>query len=191
MSQYRDEFNMKLEVLRQQTTAYLRDIKKVVNERNTSDKLMAIGYFTYSLDISHDPEQESLCLGSYHLHNIGTRSMTNPYICIKLPTDSPFSFSGKYVYSHFKQSLKTVDSWERINEKEDQEEYWLKPFGKTSLEPQESISFSNFQIKWSPTKSYAGSIMGFTYCDEIAEGMAVLNPINLNGTVHSQEDEHE
>ncbi len=83
----------------------------------------------------------------------------------------------------FKQSLKVADGWERTNEKTNKEEFWLKPLGKASIEPNETISFSNFQITWSPKESYAGSIMGFTYSDQLKDGIAVINPINLNGTV--------
>ena len=121
----------------------------------------------------------------------GIEPITNPYICIKLPEQSPFSFSGKYVYDNFKRTLKTPGGWQRINEKENKEEYWLKPLGKQSIEPNETLSFSDFQVKWMPTQSYAGSIMGFTYSDELKDGIAVLNPINLNGSVSVQGDRDE
>ena len=67
--------------------------------------------------------------------------------------------------------------------KTNKEEFWLKPLGKPSIEPNETISFSDFQITWTPTESYAGSIMGFTYSDQMKDGIAVINPINLNGSV--------
>lgn len=181
----------KITELQQQTKAYLSEVKKRVTELQYSDSIHLISFFTYSLDIAHDPEQESLCIGSYHVHNLGSKPITNPYLCIKMPSESVFSFSGKYVYEHFNQSLKAAGGWERINEKENKEEFWLRPLGRTSIEPNEILSFTDFQIKWMPKKPYAGSIMGFTYCDEIKEGVGVLNPINLNGTVHLQEDEHE
>ncbi|SES30804.1 hypothetical protein [Psychrobacillus sp. OK032] len=177
--------------LQHQTKSYLEEIKKLVAELNKSDKLNIISYFTYSLDISHDPTQESLCLGSYHIMNIGNKSITNPYLCIKISKESPFSLSGKYVYEDFKQSLKGPGGWQRINEKTNKEEFWLKPLGKSSIEPNETMSFSNFQITWSSEKSYAGSITGFTYSDQIEEGIAVVNPISLNGTILKQGDENE
>ncbi|MFJ7934581.1 hypothetical protein [Sporosarcina sp. NPDC096371] len=175
--------------LQQQTKSYLDDIKKLIAEPNDSNKVHVISYFTYSLNISHNSEHSSLCLGSYHIHNISSHPITNPYICIKIPTKSPFSFSGRYVYENFKQSLKNASQWERINEKTNTEEFWLRPLGKASIEPNETITFSNFQIKWSPTTSYSGSIMGFTYSDQSEEGIAVINPINLNGTIPILEDE--
>ena len=179
----------KITKLHQQTKSYLDEIKKLIAQPIIPNKINVISYFTYSLNISHDPEQESLCLGSYHIHNTGNHPITNPYICIKIPEESPFSFSGRYVYEDFKQSLKNASEWERINEKTNTEEFWLKPLGNASIEPNETISFSNFQIKWSPTKSYAGSIMGFTYSDQSKDGIIVINPINLNGTIPIQEVE--
>lgn len=177
--------------LRNETKSYLVEIKTLVDELNIPDKLYVISYFTYSLSISHNPQEESMCLGSYHVRNMGHKPITNPYLCIKIPKESPFSFHGKYVYEHFGQSLKSKGGWERINEKTNKEEYWLRPLTKTVIAPNETLSFSNFQIKWSPTESYAGSITGFTYSDELKNGVAVINPINLNGTIHIQGDENE
>ena len=191
MGHNRDDVEAKITKLQHQTKSYLNEIKKLVDELNDPAKMNIISYFTYSLNISHDPEQESLCLGSYHVHNMGNQPITNPSVCIKVSKESPFSFSGRYVYDNFKQSLKVADGWERTNEKTNKEEFWLKPLGKASIEPNETISFSNFQITWSPKESYAGSIMGFTYSDQLKDGIAVINPINLNGTVHIQEDENE
>ncbi|WP_107948701.1 hypothetical protein [Lysinibacillus parviboronicapiens] len=181
----------KINEIKEQTELYVNEIKKMVEELIIPDTVNIISYFTSSFNISYDAEQESLCLGSFHIRNIGNQPLTNPYLCIKLPEDSPFSFSGRYVYEHFKQNLKGPTSWERINDKSSNEEFWLKPLEKTSLEPNETLSFSNFQIKWSHNLSYSGTIMGFTYCDQLKEGVAVLNPINLNGISRGQEDENE
>jgi len=179
----KSDVEVKISKLQHQTKSYLHEIKKLVAELNDPAKMNIISYFTYSLNISHEPEQESLCLGSFHVRNMGSQAITNPYVCIKVSKDSPFSFSGKYVYDNFKKSLKVADGWERTNEKTDKDEFWLKPLGQTSIEPNETLSFSNFQITWSPEESYAGSIMAFTYSDQLKDGIAVINPINLNGTV--------
>ena len=107
MKHDRNDVEAKITQLQHQTKSYLNEIKKLVDELNEPAKINIISYFTYSLNISHDPEQESLCLGSYHVHNMGSQPITNPYICIKVPKESPFSFSGRYVYENFKQSLKS------------------------------------------------------------------------------------
>jgi len=181
----------KINELKEQTTHYVHEIRKMVEKLTIIEPVNVISYFTSSLNISYDTEQESLCLGSYHIRNIGNQPITNPYLCIKLPEDSPFSFSGRYVYEHFAPNLKGNSSWERINDQASKEEFWLRPIGKTTLEPNETLSFTNFQIKWSHNLSYSGSIMGFTYCDQLQDGVVVLNPINLNGISQTQEENNE
>ncbi|NYF26358.1 hypothetical protein [Sporosarcina sp. JAI121] len=186
----KNEVEMRIMKLQHQTKSYLHEIKELAEGLSDPARLTIISYFTYSLDISHNPEQESLCLGSYHIHNTGNQAITNPTVCIKVSKESPFSFSGRYVYENFKQSLKVADGWQRMNEKTNKEEFWLKPLGRTSIEPNETISFSNFQITWSPKESYAGSITALMYSDQLKDGIAVINPINLNGTVRIQGDEN-
>lgn len=186
-----DHVEEKINELKKQTDFYVHEIKKVVEELIIPDSVNIISYFSSSFNISYNPDEESLCLGSYHIRNIGNQPITNPYLCIKLPEDSPFSFSGRYVYEHFAPNLKGNSSWERINDQSSKEEFWLRPIGKTTLEPNETLSFPNFQIKWGHNSSYSGSIMGFTYCDQFEDGVVVLNPINLNGMDYTQEDENE
>ena len=64
---------------------------KTVEKLIIPDSVNIISYFTSSFNISYNPDEESLCLGSYHIRNIGNQPITNPYLCIKLPEDSPFS----------------------------------------------------------------------------------------------------
>ena len=180
-----------IEKLNHQTKSYLSELRTAVTEHNKSDSMNIISYFTYSLNISHNPEQESICLGSYHIHNMGNQRITNPYLCIRIPKESPFDFSGKYVYEHFKKSMKNTSEWERINDKKNKEEFWLKPVVQKEIEPNGTLSFTNFQIKWAHTESYAGSITAITYCDQLKDGIYVINPININGTISIQGDEDE
>ena len=180
-----------IEKLNHQTNSYLYELKTVINELNKSNGMNIISYFTYSLNISHNTEQESICLGSYHIHNLGSKAITNPYLCISIPKESPFTFSGQYVYGHLRQSMKSTGEWERINDKKSKEEFWLKPLTKEEIEPNETLSFSNFQIKWAHTESYAGSITAITYSDQLKDGIAVINPININGTISIPGDEDE
>jgi len=177
--------------LNQQTLSYLTEIKLIVEEFQKPIQTNIISYFTYSLNISHDPELESLCLGSYHMYNIGNQPITNPYLCIKIPKESPFVFNGKYVYEDFKQSVQGADGWFRMNERTDKEAYWLKPLGETIIEPNETLTFSNFQIIWEHKETYAGSITGKTYCDQLEDGEPAINAININGTVLIKGDENE
>lgn len=170
----------KINALQQQTTSYLREIKEHIETLPKSKNMNVISYFTTSFNISHSLEQESLCLGSYHIYNIGNEPLLNPYISIIIPENSPFSFSGRYVREEFSQSFKGPNEWIRLTNSANKNEFLLKPLGKMELKPNEIISFSNFQIKWSPNQSYSGSITGFTYCDQLQDGIAAVNPINLS-----------
>lgn len=186
-----DQIEEKIENLKNQTVAYISEIRQLIEGFSIVPSTNIISYFTASLNISHDTELESLCLGNYHIRNIGTETLTNIYFCIKLPEDSPFTFSGQYVYEHFSQNLKASSSWERMNDRANKEEFWLKPLNISSIKPNETITFPNFQLKWAHSASYAGTVTGVTYCDQMKEGVAALNPINLSGSGFKQEDEHE
>ncbi|MGE7023084.1 hypothetical protein [Solibacillus cecembensis] len=186
-----EHLEVKIEELQNQTTAYVSEIRQLIEGLSIAPNANVLSYFTASLNISHDTEQESLCLGNYHIRNIGNEPLTNIYFCIKLPENSPFTFSGQYVYEHFSQNLKNSASWERMNERANKEEFWLKPLNIMSIEPNETIIFPNFQLKWANSTSYASTITGVTYCDQLNEGVPAINPINLSGSGFIQEEEHE
>ncbi|MCV9885438.1 hypothetical protein [Metabacillus halosaccharovorans] len=175
------ELQDKLKQLNKETTFYLNEIKKLISTSFNNNELKLISYFTYTMNISHEKESESLIIGTYHIQNIGDKTINSPYICLKLSPNSPFHFSGKYITKITNLAMKTNDAWERLNNQTDKEEFWLKPIGKKTIEPTQILSFSNFQAKWIPSESYIGSIMGFTYCDEFKEGIPAINQINVSG----------
>lgn len=176
-----------VDTFHQQMKGHLEEIREYLEGMQTND-MQLLSYFTYSVNVAHDRDQENLCLGSYHIRNLSKKTITNPYICIKLPKDSPFTFTGKYIYKNRQTKVKNPGAWERMNEQENLEEFWLKPLEHQEIQPNESISFSDFQIKWIPRKAYAGSIMGFTYSEEYEQGIPAINAINLSGTMASQEE---
>ena len=176
------EIQGKIKQLEQETTSYLNEIKKLISNTPQKSNLKLMSYFTYTISISHEKESESIIIGTYHIHNIGNNPLNNPYICVNHSPNSPFLFSGKYVTKKTNLSMKTTDTWERLlNEQTNKEEYWLKPIGTEVIAPNQILSFSNFQAKWISNGSYAGSIMGFTYCDEFKEGIPAINQINVSG----------
>ncbi|MFQ3545254.1 hypothetical protein Q7A53_14320 [Halobacillus rhizosphaerae] len=171
----------KLIQLQKDNSSSFAQIKEQLSVIKQKKNIHYISYFTYSLNISHSAGQESLCMGSYHILNLGKLPLTNPYICIKTTPDSPFHFSGKYVYKNSKHKMNIAGAWERLNDPKDKEEFWLQPLTRKVIQPNETLSFSNFQLKWTPEKSYAGGLLGFSYCDECKEGITAINQVNLNG----------
>jgi hypothetical protein len=165
-----------------QTTSYLSEIKELVADRQPPKKMQFYSYFTYSTNFSHDNAMESLLIGSYHILNIGTVPITSPYICIKMSEGSPFAFSGKFIKDRTKLKRSMPGGWELLKESESKDEYWMKPLEQEQIQPGESLSFSNFQLKWQKEENYIGGLNGFFYCDENKEGTPSLNQIHLSGS---------
>lgn len=177
-----NHFSQKISLFNQETTAYLQKIKELISQIKDKQDHKMMSYFTYSIHISNDKERECLIIGTYHMHNLGNKPINNPYICIKLSQDSPFSFSGKYLTRKTSLPMQTAGSWERMNDGKGKNEYWLKPLDIQSINPSETILFSNFQVKWLPKETYSGIVMGFAYGDEYKEGVASINQINISGS---------
>lgn len=179
--------NKRLTDFHQQLMESLAEISTRIKETRPATEQEVICYFTYSCHMSHNAQDENLCLASFHIWNMSNQRLKNPYICIQLPKDSPFTFTGKYLYEDQLQKMKNRGGWLRTNERENKVVFWLKPLEHSSIQPNERITFSDFQIKWTPTKSYAGSIRGFTYSEENKEGIAAINALNLSGTMEPGE----
>lgn len=184
----KDAVERKLKELRVQTKAYISEIEMLIAGIAKGNAYNMVCYFTHAFRIDHAEGGECLCLASFHLLNLGSEQITNPSICIQMPPDSLFEFSGRYVVEGNNSTLKIPNSWERFNNDRSPNEIWLRPIEQNSIQPNESIAFTNFQVKWSPASDYAGSIIGVVYCDQNEKGSRVLNPINLNGSIPKQED---
>jgi hypothetical protein len=174
------DIESKLLEYHQSTQFYLNELKEVLSLR--PHRMDCIAYFTYALHLVHDSAEESFCLGSFHIQNIGNQPLTNPIIHIILSKDAPFTLHGKLVSNQSPLSAKLTGGWERLNDRADRFEFHLKPIGKTSIQPGETLSFSNFQLNWQPSESYFGSITGTLFCDQHPNGVTALNSININGT---------
>jgi len=164
------------------TTNYLDEIKKLILVTPTyKNEYKLMSYFTYTVNLSHNIDSENLIIGSFIIHNIGQNQITNPYICLQLSPKHPFQLSGKIISPKLQNSSKMTDGWERLNDTSDHNMYWLKPINKDTIGPSQMISFQNFQLKWLPTESYTGNILGFTYSDEFKEGVPAINSISIIG----------
>lgn len=180
------DIESKLSEYHQSTRFYLEEIKEALSSR--MHRLDCIAYFTYALHLAHDATDESFCLGSFHIQNTGNQPLTNPFIHITLSPEAPFSLHGKFVSTQTTLSTRLTGGWERMNDRANRFEFHLRPIDKPSIQPGETLLFSNFQLNWQPSNSYFGSMTGTLFCDQHPDGVAALNSININGTVTMGEE---
>ncbi len=104
-------------------------------------------------------------------------------MCLRIRTTVPYDFSGKYHLPNSNVSTRPLLSeWERV-EQESEEDFWFKRMGDSELLPGETVSFSNFQLKWKADDNYTTVIEGFVYCDLVKKGTTALNQINISGEI--------
>lgn len=69
-------FEIKLNALQNLNPNLSPRNKKLIEKLPNSNNAKVISYFTSTFNISHQLDQESLCLGSYHIYNIGNEPFT-------------------------------------------------------------------------------------------------------------------
>ena len=180
-----EDITHKLHRFHESTKGHLLELRDTLSTRlHRSD---CISYFTYALQLSHDVSQESFCLGSYHIFNTGTVPLTTPHIRFTLSEGAPFSFHGKFVSNAATLSSKLANGWQRVNESSDKFLFDLQPIGNEVIGPGETLSFTNFQLTWSPSKTYAGSMTALFFSDQFPNGIPALNSIDINGSMRIKE----
>ncbi|KYG91978.1 hypothetical protein MHH70_03085 [Metasolibacillus sp. FSL H7-0170] len=177
----------KMKQLEQQTTNYVKTIQQQLEQKVFSKETQLISYFTSSMTVSHEREEENFCLASYHILNVGTQPITNPSIHLRLHKHAPFSFSGKYIIGQMKQTFHEQLIWERFNDVKSKHELWFKPVNQSIIAPNEMIVFPHFQLTWTHQTPYFGLLEGWTYCDEIPEGSPVINPLHICSVGYAEE----
>ncbi|MBN8234279.1 hypothetical protein JF544_03425 [Halobacillus kuroshimensis] len=167
--------------LKKQQEDRIKDIRKKVTALKAGQHRAVICFFTYSIHVSHDSDQESMMIASFHIRNLGHQVMHEPYICLKMSEDSPCQFSGKYVHKAQVAKMKAAGAWLRVNEEQAKNEFWLKPLDQNEIEPGGSLTFANFQLRWKPEKSYASIMQGFAYGKGWESGVPSLNQMSASG----------
>lgn len=136
-------------------------------------------YFDYSAILNEDESNTHLIIGSFHVKNISSEIMNDPVILLKISADSLCDFSGKFKTENQTEQPYTF-LWERVSmdEVDPQTHFCFKPTQKKTLQPNEQLSFQNFQIKIPTNESI--TIEGFTYFNQENDGVPALNSIQLD-----------
>ncbi|MEN2768095.1 hypothetical protein [Ornithinibacillus xuwenensis] len=174
----------KILLLNNQTKAYVDEIKELLKNQNRKLNIPSIlGYFTYSLSTTNDEREENIIWGDFQIKNLTEEPIEDLYLCIKIDATDDYKFTGKYQTNKGKKDKTTSTSaWEQFhNQDEDNEhEHWFQLSNQKQLLPQETISFSDFQIKWKNKGFYTCSVQGYAYTAFEKEGIAALNTINVS-----------
>ncbi|SDM91017.1 hypothetical protein [Sediminibacillus halophilus] len=179
-----EEFKEKLTAWNQQTAAYLNQIGQLIEEKQnrTLPLPRLTGYFTSSLHAAHHKKRENILFGDFHIKNTGSQPVRDLSICLRIRTTVPYDFSGKYHLPNSNASSRKLSEWERV-EQESEEDYWFKRMGEGELLPGETVTFSNFQLKWKADDHYTMVVEGFVYCNLDTDGINALNQLNISGEI--------
>lgn len=178
----RSDIKDKLNQINKETTTYLNEIKQLISAKSHSKKPSIIGYFTHSTNVTNKAFEPNIILGNLKVLNIGQTTINNLVICLNMNFSSDYDFSGKYILENEKSPVISAPVFWALMEQKDHV-YWFKLLKEEPLNPGESVTFSDFNIRWQPKESYTSAVRGFIYCEEIQEGISVINPISLSGTI--------
>lgn len=171
----------KLKEMEIESLEFQEKIRTQLHNKQQTQMSKPISYFNYSTIIDHENNREHTVIGTFHFHNQTALPLHNPVILLKINSDKPYDFSGKYVLPN-KPLQNEAFFWERIeNQQSDRaNEYIFKPVSNETISSNDTFSFSNFQIRFSNEGSGYIHVEGFIYYKERMEGIAALNSISIN-----------
>lgn len=160
----------------------------MINE-NTAENVLS--FFNYSIILPDFTEEtkDVLILGHLIIKNIGSDLLNTPIICIRITPSAAGSLGGKINFinkSDLVINATSSEEWTYVNKNWKEKvkvsgEHWLKPTGKNSLPPGESLIFSNFDLKCiKPEKENSITIEAYVYFQELKDGLSSLNKIVIN-----------
>ncbi|MEH7380587.1 hypothetical protein V7138_08915 [Bacillus sp. JJ1533] len=178
--------------------------QKVISSKHTKDETIDStinqksspqiqAYFAYSMLIpdQHEEQKEVVIIGDFILKNIGNEILRDIILCIKLSPIDAGTLSGKISLKSPKNDSSIFanssdNNWEFLHDNWREKiktngEYWIKYTDSEPLKPEESIHFSQFDIRL-PINETSKSVIvdGYVYCKEIPEGAFSLNKIIIN-----------
>ncbi|WP_411953841.1 hypothetical protein ACKXGF_11410 [Alkalibacillus sp. S2W] len=177
-----NEIKKKLEELNNQTDRFVEEFKDYLTNKHVADQPSPpfMSYFTHSINAATDFQDENLLFGGFHIKNLSSTTIEDLYICLRIDTSDPFSFSGKFSNEPSTINAQTVPAtWEQFNHSDDDKEHWFKLGQGHHLEPFGDISLSDFQITWENHVPLSCSITGFVYTESENDGITSLNTVNI------------
>ncbi len=136
----------------------------------------------------NDEEEDITVVGNLNIKNIGTATLNNPIICLRMKPSENVRLGGKIgSASHTALMIDGTNSeaWVYIDDNwkekaQESGEHWLKPNKSKELERDANLNFA-YELRISTNKVGTFVIVeGFFYCEEIKNGISALNSITVN-----------
>ncbi|ANB60997.1 hypothetical protein [Anoxybacteroides amylolyticum] len=189
MSHSFEDIEKKIRTLEQELQA-VNNLLSEMKKGGNVPSLQALAYFTYSFVLPINGRKKGTIVGNFIIRNIGSSSLENPVICLKIvPKECAVLTAklGEHVAYDRRLNPLVMETWEYIDENaertvEEKGEFWLKPAQIPHIEEGGQLAFSNFQIKLSfsdEPRTY--KIYGFFYCKQLPQGIKSLNDIVIHG----------
>ncbi|MBU8906893.1 hypothetical protein [Desertibacillus haloalkaliphilus] len=197
VAKYKQELKQVEKKLRLQQQQYraLEKNKSITPKPVLRESTEVTAYFTYSIVLPNIAEDEidTFVIGNFILKNTGTTPITTPLICLKVSPIKSAKLGGKIKMSATKSATEEEMIDESISEEwvyfqsdwqqkaEETGEHWLKPTITNKLEPNETLTFPNFELTLKkPEDASAILVEGFAYSEQLKEGVTALNRIIVN-----------
>ncbi|ADU31077.1 hypothetical protein [Evansella cellulosilytica] len=144
-------------------------------------------YFHFVTFLPEQGEEETLVLGNFSIKNEGNSPLKQPIICIRISPPKAAHLSGKILMMHRNDQVITdaEEEWTHVYRDwkkriQHHGEYWLQPLHCNEINPNETLTFSNFEIRIRKKNNISNiNIDGYVFSEASSEGFPALNNISF------------
>ncbi|PLR76589.1 hypothetical protein CU633_14650 [Bacillus sp. V3-13] len=175
-----NELESKLKLLEHESETFKERIRELLIEKSSSGK-RPLPYFSYSIILDNKLNGKHTIFGNFNFTNHSPYPLYHPKFVLKIKSDHAFDFSGKYMMPN--QHIKVENfQWKLVENKNENEamEYWFAPIAAEKIDPEQTLSFPNFQIRFQNEATGYINVEGYVHCRDVDEGIPSLNSINIS-----------
>ncbi|PLR80743.1 hypothetical protein CVD25_08405 [Bacillus canaveralius] len=175
-----NELESKINLMKGESEAFKAKVRELLSVKRSSAKRL-LPFFSYSIILDNNANGKHTIYGNFNIINHSPSPLYNPKFVLKIKSDHAFDFSGKYIMPTQHIKIENLQ-WKLVENKNENEamEYWFTPTGAEQIDPDQTLSFSNFQIRFQNEASGYINVEGHVYVRDINEGMPSLNSINIS-----------
>ncbi|MCE7794848.1 hypothetical protein K8O68_20890 [Salipaludibacillus sp. CUR1] len=160
----------------------------VINETlSRTPSFSVLSFFNYTVFLSEPEDEELLVNGNFHMKNTGTSTLHEPFIVFRITPPAGAGLNGKITLSNHKDSVlyKDDEEWTYMDSGwkdtiRNKGEYWLKPSHCAELKPEETLTFSSFDLRIKRENVIDRlTLQGFCFASELKEGIPSKNTVSF------------